>query len=272
MELRCSIEYKDLYDLQIKDKMKDLVKIFSDEFYKGNKVAFLYKDSDNTFSFNEDICFYAASTIKILAVLLMFKKIDDLEFKLDDQILIKMSELKAGDGKISSQKEDSYYSLKELLRLTIVESDNTAYLKLVELVGGKQVLKDYGNTIGAFHTMEGKESDCFGITNCTDMYIYIKNVVDYINLGSDNSKLLKEWMLNTTTKKVDRSIINGPFMRKGGEFGIAYHEVGYVEANKPYYLIILTQLGEQDYKNEFINDVAKKIVDLNKYIEVGNAL
>jgi hypothetical protein len=196
----------------------------------------------------------------------MFNKIENNEFNIDDQILVKMSDLKQDSGIIKYQKEDTYYSLRELLRLTIVESDNTAYLKLVDLVGGKQVLKEYGNSLGAIHTMEGKESDSFGITNCTDMYIYISKVIEYINKDNEYSKMFREWMINTTTKKVDKENLNGAFLRKGGEFGIAYHEVGYVEANKPYYLIILTQLGELEYKNDFINDAAKKIVDINKYI------
>ena len=266
MELKSSSLFKDVFDIELKNKYKELIDKFNKEYYKGNKVAFMYKDKDNTISFNEDICFYAASTIKILTVLLMFNKIENNEFNIDDQILVKMSDLKQDSGIIKYQKVDTYYSLRELLRLTIVESDNTAYLKLVDLVGGKQVLKEYGNSLGAIHTMEGKESDSFGITNCTDMYIYISKVIEYINKDNEYSKMFREWMINTTTKKVDKENLNGAFLRKGGEFGIAYHEVGYVEASTPYYLIILTQLGELDYKNEFINEAAKKIVDINKYL------
>lgn len=266
MELKSSTLFKDIYDVELKKKIKDLIDMFSNEYYKGNKVAFFYKDNSNTISYNEEVLFYAASTIKILAVLLMFNKIDNNEFHLDDKILITMNDLKQDSGIIKLQKEDTYYTLEELMKLTITESDNTAYLKIVDLLGGKEVLKEYGLSLGAKHTMEGKETDSFGITNCSDMFIYISKVIEYINKDSEHSKMYREWMLNTTTKKVDRENLNGKFLRKGGEFGIAYHEVGYVEANKPYYLIILTQLGELDYKNDFINDTAKKIVDINKYL------
>ena len=266
MELRSSSVFKDTYDEQLKSMYKDLIDLFNSEYYKGNKVAFFYKDSDNTLSFNEDVCFYAASTIKILTVLLMFQRVENNEFNIDDKILVTMDDLKPDSGIIKFQKEDTYYTLKELLRLTIVESDNTAYLKLVSLVGGKAVLKEYGNSLGAVHTMEGKETDSFGITNCTDMYIYMSSVIDYINKDNEYSKMLREWMLNTTTKKVISENVNGPMLRKGGEFGVAYHEVGYVESDKPYYMIILTQLMEKDYKNKFINDAALKIKDINEYL------
>ena len=269
MELKQSISFKDVYDISLKDKIKKLMDMYSNEFYKGNKVAFLYKDKDNTITFNEDICFYAASTIKILTVLLMFKKIDNNEFSLDDNILVKMEDLKQDSGIIKFQKEDTNYTIKELLRLTIVESDNTAYLKLVSLVGGKSVLKEFGNSLGAIHTMEGKETDSFGIINCSDMFIYIKNVIDYIKIGSEHSNMLREWMLNTTTKKVSEENVNGSMLRKGGEYGIAYHEVGYVESDNPYFMIILTQLNEFDYKNKFINDTAKMLKDINSYLR-GN--
>lgn len=266
MELKSSTIFKDIYDVELKKKIKDLMDMFNSEYYKGNKVAFFYKDNSNTISYNEEVLFYAASTIKILAILLMFNKIDNNEFHLDDQILVTMNDLKPDSGIIELQKEDTYYSLEELMRLTITESNNTAYLKIVDLLGGKEVLKEYGLSLGAKYTMEGKETDSFGITNCSDMFIYISKVIEYINKDSEHSKMYREWMLNTTTKKVDRENLNGKFLRKGGEFGIAYHEVGFVEANRPYYLIILTQLGELDYKNDFINDAAKKIVDINKYL------
>lgn len=268
MELKSSTIFKDIYDVELKNRVKSLIDFFNEEYYKGNKVAFLYKDEDNTISYNEDICFYAASTIKILAVLLMFKRIDEKVFDLNDNILITMDDLKQDSGVIKYQKEDTYYTLEELLRLTIVESDNTAYLKIVSLLGGKEALKEFGNSLGAIHTMEGKATDAFGITNCNDMLIYLENVIAYINLDNENSKKLKTWMLNTTTKKVKVENLNGPFIRKGGEYDVAYHDVGYVKANKPYYLIILTQLMKMDYKDEFINKAAIKIKDINEYIEM----
>lgn len=267
MELKSSTLFKDIYDVELKSKIKELIDIFNDEYYKGNKVAFLYKDDENTFSYNENICFYAASTSKILAVLLMFKIIDENKFDLEQSILVTMDDLKQDSGIIKYQKEDTYYTLGELLRLTIVESDNTAYLKIVDLLGGRERLKEFGNSLGAIHTMEGKDS--FGITNCTDMLIYLENVMDYIKLNNEHSKMLRTWMLNTTVKKVKPENLNGPFLRKGGEYGVAYHDVGYVEANKPYYLIILTQLMKLDYRDEFINQAAIKIREINEYLEKG---
>jgi len=268
MELKTSTTFKDIYDVELKKKIKDLIDMFNDEYYKGNKVAFLYKDEDNTFSYNENTLFYAASTIKILAVLLMFKSIDNNLFKLEDKILVTMNDLKQDSGVIKYQKEDTYYSLEELLRLTIVVSDNTAYLKLVDLLGGREKLKEFGNSLGAIHTMEGKDS--FGLINASDMLIYLENVIEYIKLDNKHSNMLRNWMLNTTIKKINPDNLNGPFLRKGGEYDIAYHDVGYVEASKPYYLIVLTQLLKIDYKSDFINNAAIKIREINEYIKKGD--
>ena len=77
-----------------------------------------------------------------------------------------------------NQKEDTYYTIGELVKLSIVESDNTAYIKLVDLIG-KDVIKEYGNKLGAIHTMEGVDS--FGITNANDLKCYFSEIKKFID-------------------------------------------------------------------------------------------
>lgn len=48
---------------------------------------------------------------------------------------------------------------------------------------------------------------------------------------------------------------------------MAYHEVGYVLDDESYYVIVLTQLNQLDYKEKFINDVFVKIKELHCLIK-----
>lgn len=114
------------------------------------------------------------------------KKID-----LNTKLLVKMDELKPDTGIIKNQKNNQEYSVKELIKYTLVESDNTAYLKLVNYVG-KETLKEYGQSLGAKFTMIGKQTDSFGIINCSDMIIYWKNVKKFIDRNDDYGNLLKK--------------------------------------------------------------------------------
>ena len=74
-----------------------------------------------------------------------------------------------------------------------------------------------------------------------------------------------KYLLNPSFKIVKN--FDNLFVRKYGEFGIAYHEVGYVLDESPYYMFILTQLNEFDYKDKFINDVANKIKELHEIVK-----
>ena len=268
MNLNFSTDIINIEDKKLKLKIKKVLNKYLKESLKGNKVAFYYEDINNStiLSFNQEKCFYAASSIKIIVCLLMFEKALKNEIDLNKEILITKKDLKQGTGIIKLQEKDTKYSLLELIKLCIVESDNTAYLKLVNLIG-KEKLAEYGRSLGAKHTMEGKETDSFGIINCQDMIIYWKKIIEFINKKNKYSLIFEEFLTSTTTKLINEKIFApNKFLRKYGSYGIAYHEAGYVNSENPYYLIILSQLNKCKYKEKFLNYTAKIINEIHKYI------
>lgn len=248
--------FENIENDDIKSKLKELYILCLDEALKGNKVAFYYENlNNNVISFNENICFYAASTIKILVCLLICKLNDEGKINLDDKLLVTSDDIFQGSGVIKNQKNDTEYTISKLIELCLIESDNTAYIKLVKYVG-KDKLIEFGKNLGALHTLEGKDS--YGIINCLDMIIYWKELINYIN-NFENGKTIKKFLLNPSVKYIN----NDNYIRKYGEYDIAYHETGYVDSSKPYYLMLLTQLNKANYKEEFINKVAKILDDIN---------
>lgn len=252
---------------QLINAMKKLNNLFLKETYKGNKVSYYYEDlNGNVISYNKDICFYAASAIKILVCLYIMEKARSKKIDLNTKLLVKMDELKPDTGIIKNQKNNQEYSVKELIKYTLVESDNTAYLKLVNYVG-KETLKEYGRSLGAKFTMIGKETDSFGIISCSDMIIYWKNVKKFIDRNDDYGNLLKKYLSNPTYKIVENDgVLKYNYVRKYGSYDIAYHEAGYVETSKPYFMIILTQLNKESYKKKFVNDTSKLLLNINKIL------
>lgn len=257
MEFKVTTDhFENIENEQIKNKLKEIYNLCLEETLKGNKVAFYYEDlNNNKISFNENICFYAASTIKILVCLLIYKLSDEGVINLNDKLLVTNEDVFQGSGVIKNQLTDTEYSIGKLIELCLTESDNTAYVKLVKLIG-KEKLINYGKELGALHTLEGKDS--YGIVNCSDLIIYWKELMNYVSSSSNGNKL-KEYLLNPSFK----CIKNDRYIRKYGEYDIAFHETGYVDSDKPYYLMILTQLNKFDYKEEYLNKVAKIIEDIN---------
>lgn len=253
----------------LKDKQEELKKYYLElntmYLKQKEKVAYYYEDinTGSILSYNSDILFYAASSIKILVCVMLLEMAENKKISLEDTLLVTMNDLKQDTGIIKFQKQDTYYTIKDLIRLTITESDNTAYIKLVNYVG-KENLEKYGKSLGALHTMEGK--DLFGLINCDDMAIYWKKVRDFIN-KSKYGQDFYNWLSNPSFSIVlPESIENNNFVKKYGSWDIAYHEAGYVDAENPYYMIILTQKFKCDDKEEFVNNTAKELHRIHKFI------
>ncbi len=259
MHYQVSINYK-LDDENIRQELASLTSMY---IQNKEKVSFYYEElaTGIIYSFNEEILFYAASAIKILVCLMLLEQASRNEINLNEPILVTMDDLKQDTGIIKFQTQDTTYTIQELIRLAIVESDNTAYIKLVNMVG-KQQLEEYGKSLGAKHTMEGK--DLFGLINATDMAIYWKKIASFINENQYGS-LFKEYLSHPSFKIIeDTSLDNTPFIRKYGSWDIAYHEAGIVETDNPFILIILTQKNKCDDKEAFVNHTAKTLYKINK--------
>jgi len=266
INVKCNLNIPDNYNSDDIKLLKNEIMELNNIYMQSNeKVSYYYEDisTGSILSYNSDILFYAASAIKILVSVMILELADTGEIDLDEKILVSLEDLKHDTGIIKFQKEDTYYSIKELVKLTIVESDNTAYIKLVNYVG-KDKLEEYGKSLGAKHTMEGR--DLFGLINSDDMIIYWKKIKSFI----DNSKLGREfyeWLSNPSFSIVEsNSICNNTFVKKYGSWDIAYHEAGYVCDENPFYLIVLTQKFKCDDKENFVNDTASRVYKIHKLI------
>ena len=231
------------------------------QFIKSNeKVAYYYENikTSLSFSFNKDVTFYAASTIKILIVLYLL----DHNFDLEKEITILEPDKKQGSGIIKNDNLPKKYTIKKLMELTLKESDNTAYLKLVELVD-REKLKEYGKSLKAIHTLEGKDN--YGLITCQDFVHYWRR---FWTLQKEYPYLLK-WTKDPHYHIVKaKSLQNKVYVRKYGSYDIANHEGGIVYDKNPYFIIILTQKGKNKKSTKFMNQAAKKINKIHQQLEL----
>lgn len=264
-KVNCKCILKNISENEISSIKKEFIELTSLYLKQYEKVAYYYEDMNtgSILSYNADILFYAASTIKVLACVMVLEMAENKEINLDEKILVSMDDIKQDTGVIKHQKQDTYYTIKELIRLSIVESDNTAYIKLVNYIK-KDNLKNYGIELGAKHTLEGK--DLFGLINCDDMAVYWKKIKDFIE-HSIYGKEFYEWLSDPSFWIVEKeSIGNNIYVKKYGSWDIAYHEAGYVDCKNPYYMIILTQKLKCDDKEKFVNETAKKLYKIHQLI------
>ncbi len=235
------------------------------------KVAYAYKnlETNEMFSFNLNTCFYSASVIKILVCLYIYKQAEINMEILQTKLKLKDEEFKDGSGVLKNNKKKKEYTVKELVYYTLKESDNTAYIKLVNFVT-KEKLKAYGLSLGATHTLEGKDS--FGIINASDVIIYLTHLYNYFKTDTSLSRELKTAMLEPSYQIIEaKNIGYNVFARKYGCYGVAYHEVGIVYDKVPYIVVVLTQKNELKNKRKYINKVVKKINKIHTLWKKTNA-
>ena len=255
VEIRSKIQYR-----IIQKKLYRLNKMF---LKSQDKVAYYYEDMNNdvVFSFNENICFYSASSIKILVCLYLYELAASKEIDLNEKLSIEKEDIKQGSGVLKDKTCGQFYSLEELVYYTLKESDNTAYIKLVNYVT-KEKLIEFGKRLGAKHTLEGK--DLFGITNCFDMRVYWKELYRFTK-EEELGKKLKSHLENPSYKIID--IFSENYYRKYGSFDIAYHECGVVEEKNPFFIFIMTQKKKKKNRDRFIRTTARKIYEIHKLLQ-----
>ncbi len=92
----------------------------------------------------------------------------------------------------------------------------------------------------------------------------MKKIKEYIEYGKD----LKYYLDNPSFRIINaNNLENNVFSCKYGAFGVTYHEIGIVNSENPFYLVILTQKYEKKEKDKFINDTAKSLMRIHKMVE-----
>ena len=74
---------------------------------QNEKVAYYYEDinTGTVLSYNSDILFYAASSIKILVCVMLLEMAQNKELDLEEKLLVTMEDLKQDTGIIKYQKD-----------------------------------------------------------------------------------------------------------------------------------------------------------------------
>lgn len=213
----------DLDKSEIKEFMNNKEKEKIEKYIskKGYKVSIGYYDikTGETIYYKEDKSYYGASLIKTLDAIYLY------------------------DKKLVNSEVEPY------IKKAISKSDNASHEYLVKYIG-RENLKDYGLSLGATNTLQIGGN--FGNTTVKDQIIYMKKLYSMIKT---NDKL-KSYFINDygNFMKVDK-VTN---LHKYGYLNDYFHDVGIFLSDSPYILIILTEHGNNNYKN-IIQDISNLI-------------
>lgn len=217
----------------------------------------------------------AASTIKIYVMVEAYNQVNNGRVNLNDTISLNDSMKVHGSGKLQYEPSGTKLSIEELIKLMMVESDNTAANIMIDKLG----MDNINSTIKALggkdtelnRKMMDLESLNKGIDNYTstdDLTLILSKLYNgqAVNSKYDN-KMLDIMKGHQLKSKIPNKLPEGTVVaHKSGEMGGIENDAAIVYTDKgAYILCILTDNGKSEEQVMAISDISREIY--NQYME-----
>lgn len=254
--------YSEIDDTEVIINAKnDLTNYIKDNYYAS--VSYEDLTYGYTFNYNENTVYYAASTIKALGALYIYTNAAEGKINLDDTITYTSRFKVSYSSGVSKHKLGSKIKIRDLVKYSIIYSDNSAHQMLISYIG-KSKLKEFGKSLGAKNTLNG--GDNFGNTSSADGLIYMKAVNNFIENNGELGEELKGFFVSSQQKEL--SVNNLAVAHKYGLYKKYYHNMGIVYDEKPYVVSIMTLEGT-DQKVRAVKNISAKVYELHNLFKTN---
>ena len=238
------------------DKVRELKRLF------GPDVSIVYQgltQSNFFIKHNEETAFYGASIVKMALGIYIYREAELTPGLLDKRLAHKSSHYAEGTGVMQYMDLTRPYTIRELVKYLIEDSDNIAFYMLLDEFNSTDVRK-YWNSLNTTYTFVGW--DRFGQINGSDAQIYAEELYRYLRTDTGLSSELGQYFLNAAKNSIIQSAVNEPIYFKYGETMPHYHEVSIVSGKHPYILVIITNLLDKGHY-DYIKEAAARVDELN---------
>lgn len=233
--------------------IQEYIKKLDNLYKESNKYfSFLYQDlySGFTVSYNEDAPIFTASTIKAPAMIYLYEGASRGEVNLDEVLTYTSKYYSGGTGVLQNRSVNTNYSIEELVGYTIHNSDNIAYRMLMDRFSRKEMY-EFWKGKGTKYIFS--DDTIWGFVSAKDASIYMRELYRFYNDDKEYGTRLMEHFKNASWKLVTDKSGRLNTANKGGWSGIAIHDVAIVFDKNPYILVVMSNLGEEDYSYLFQN-------------------
>ena len=268
-EYRVNIQkYKDLRT-SLNDKVAERFKSVE------GKYALTFKDlnQSDVLSINNEKT-VAASVIKIYIMIEAYDQIKDGKIRLNDVITLKNDMKAEGSGIIYTKPEGTKYTIKELIDLMMLRSDNTAANIMIDKLGMNKI-NDRIKALGCINTeLNRKMMDQNAISKGIENYVSVEDLgLTFTKLynGQCIDDKYDKYMLdlmkqNEADSKIPNKLPSGVAVaNKSGEYPGVQNDAAIVFTDKGAYVIcVTTKAGNEESEESQINaisDISKDIYD-----------
>lgn len=255
----------------LENKIENIV----EESSANISVSFYDLDQGEGFSINGDKKAPSASMIKLLIMLKVFCEYKKGSLDLEDTIRLGDYEKVDGSGILKELYKNHSFSIREILTLMIIISDNTATNILIDLLGMDEINK-IGSDFGLKNTSlqrkmmdsDARERGLDNFTSSDDILKILKAIYEKTFLSESISKLALDILLRQQERqRLQRYLPEDlKIASKSGDLDNLENDGGiFFTENKNYILVVLVNRAESNVlAKEIIGEISLKI-----YKEIG---
>lgn len=211
-------------------------------------------DGSRCISYNSMEEYFPASAIKAPYLLYCYKQIDSGNGTLDEEMIYTSKYFREGTGEIKDSDEGTVYTLSEIMRRTIWNSDNSGYYMCADR-WGKDGYNQLMEQIGADRLKFPSYSIWAHDTRVGDFIIAWKSIYDYFLTGTEGAKAFYDSTTNCKWNFFGGGIKNCVIAQKYGWADEAFSNAGIIYGeNETYLLAIFTDSeGDEADKKQYAN-------------------
>jgi len=230
-------------------------------------MYFEYLPTRANVSINKDAEFYPASLLKVPVAVAVAKKIERREWKWSNELVLLAGDRDELFGTLYKEPTNSTHTIEDLVRRSLVESDNTAHFILLRNLETEEVEAVYEHIgLKGFFDTDGR--------------ISAKRYSAIFRMLYASSYLSPEYsqkLLAFMTESTFTDFIEGGLPEKttfSHKIGIAVDKNVYVDSGvvyppgRPYVLTIMVRTGNEPQAQDIMQDISRIIYDyVNTYAE-----
>ncbi|MBP3853226.1 MAG: serine hydrolase, partial [Erysipelotrichaceae bacterium] len=203
-----------------------------------SQITVCVRDIENdciVYERNADQWMRAGSIYKLPLSMLWFDKIAAGEASLDDEIYYNKRKYYQEVGPLGNHQTGDILTYEEVIKTTILESDNTGGQILFQTYGGWNVYRK-----DALRYTDVDMGNQFMLQKNYMTARYTTDVSTYLYKHKKRYKLLIEWLTQAVPHQVLDTVIQVNMPQKFGTMELFKYGTGFVEAKHPYAISVFT--------------------------------
>ncbi len=217
-------------------------------------------------AYNPDLRITGASVIKSAYCFYILDGVSQGKFSLDEVLIYSADDKRNGTGIIKNSEIGTSYTVKELITLSITESDNVAHKMLVDRFGRNEFnkfIEDFD--IESMHLYANGNTDYYTNLTARDLtrlFVAIHQKSFENDIFNWYLDIMKQAKYNRISNATEFDVAHKSGFMKG-----AFHDVGLIFADEPYIIVMLTNGNISEVEESFLSDLAAILCE---YMEKKN--